>query len=81
LALYRDWELVDVLATCAVCHGADDLAALVERLRPMVVDGRRAQALDYLGSTMRPAVESLATDTLELAQLLDDLATALSLIE
>lgn len=81
LALYRDWELVDVLATCAVYHGADDVAALVERLRPMVVDGRRAEALDYLGSTMRPAVESLATDTGELAQIPADLATALSLSE
>jgi predicted secreted hydrolase len=81
LALYRDWELVDVLATCAVYRGAGDVAALVERLRPLVVDGRRAEALDYLGSTMRPAVESLAIDTGELPQILDDLATALSLSE
>jgi hypothetical protein len=41
----------------------------------------RTEALDYLGSTMRPAVESQATDTGELAQLLADLAAALSLSE
>ncbi len=79
LALYRDWELVDVLATSVEYRGADGVAALVERLRPMVVEGRRTEALDYLASTVRPAIESLSTDSGELPQIVDDLAAALSL--
>jgi predicted secreted hydrolase len=77
LALYRDWELVDVLATTADYRGADRVATLVEHLRPLVADGRRAEASDYLAGTVRPAVESLSTDAGELAQILDDLAAAL----
>jgi predicted secreted hydrolase len=79
LALYRDWELVDVLATMAEYLGADGVAPLVESLRAMVTDGHRTEALDYLTSIVRPAVESLSTDTGELFQILDDLAAALPL--
>lgn len=78
LALYRDWELVDVLATMVDYRGADGVAALVAMLRPMVADGRRGEALDFLASTVRPVVESLSTGTGELPRLLDDLAAALS---
>jgi predicted secreted hydrolase len=78
LALYRDWELVEVLTTTAEFRGADALAAEVELLRPLVLDGRRAEALDHLMSTVRPAVESLLTDADELAQVVDDLVAALS---
>lgn len=78
LAMYRDWELVDVLATMAEYRGADALAPMVEALRPMVAAGRRAEALDYLTSTVRPAVESLSADALDLPQILTDLAAALS---
>lgn len=81
LALYRDWELVDVLATSVEYRRAHAVAPLVQRLRPMVVDGRRAQALDYLTDSVRPAVESLSGDAAELTQLLDDLAAALSVSE
>jgi hypothetical protein len=78
LALYRDWELVDVLATTAQYRGVDEAAPLIEHLRPMVVDGRRAEALDYLVGTVRPAIESPSTDSGELAQILADLAAALA---
>lgn len=78
LALYRDWELVEVLATMAEYRAADAIAALVETLRPMVVDGHRTEACDYLAGTVRPAVEALSTDAGELARIVDDLATALS---
>lgn len=81
LALYRDWELVDVLATMVSYLEADEMAALVETLRPVVADGRRAEALDHVAGTMRPAVESLSTDAGELRQILDDLAAALSVNE
>jgi predicted secreted hydrolase len=38
LALYRDWELVDVLATTD--------PALADTLRPLIADGRRSDALE-----------------------------------
>jgi hypothetical protein len=78
LALYRDWELVDVLATTAQYRGADEAAVLIEHLRPMVVDGRKSEALDYLLGTVRPAIESPSADSGELSQILDDLAAALA---
>lgn len=81
LALYRDWELVDVLATMVSYLGADGVAAFVETLRSMVDSGRRTDALDYLTSTVRPAVDALSTDNNELPQILDDLAAALSVSE
>ncbi|MBJ7337468.1 secreted hydrolase [Mycolicibacterium sp.] len=64
LALYRDWELVDVLATT-------HLAALADTLRPLIADGRRADALDQLRRA----------DPGEHAQLVDDLAAALAVNE
>jgi predicted secreted hydrolase len=79
MVLYRDWELVDVLATSAEDGGAEGVAALVETLRPMVADGRRAAALEHLADTVRPAVE--ATDDVTLVRIVDDLAAALALSE
>lgn len=61
LALYRDWELVDVLATT-------ELAELAETLRPLVADGRRADALQLLDDVGAG----------EHAQLVADLTAALS---
>ncbi|GLP83652.1 secreted hydrolase [Mycobacterium antarcticum] len=81
MALYRDWELVDVLAATVADHAAHDVGPLVEILRPMVVDGSRVAALDYLLDTVRPAIEALPTADPTLSQLLDDLAAALSLSE
>jgi predicted secreted hydrolase len=81
LALYRDWELVHVLATSVLYRGADGVAEVVETLRLMVDDGRRAEALNYLARTLRPAVEALTTDLGEIPQLLDDLTAALSVSE
>jgi hypothetical protein len=54
------------------------MAAPLEHLRPLVADGRRAEALDYLASTVRPTIDSLSTDAGELVQILDDLTAALS---
>ncbi len=79
LALYRDWELVDVLAASTEHLRADEVTPLVETLRPMVVDGRRAEALDYLAGTVRPAVAALKTNAEGLQQILDDLTEALSI--
>ncbi len=80
LALYRDWELVDVLATSVAAQpDSDDLAALVAALRPMVADGRRDAALQHLEAEVRPAVLTLPVDAAAaVGQIVDDLALALS---
>jgi predicted secreted hydrolase len=79
LALYRDWELLDVLSTSAAGQpGSDDLAALVTALRSMIADGERGAALECVQNTVRPAVEALAGDAAGLLQIVDDLALALS---
>ncbi|GFG91923.1 lipocalin-like domain-containing protein [Mycobacterium bourgelatii] len=63
LALYRDWELVDVLAT--------ELPDVADELRPLVSSGRRAEAAELL-TKLRPGQQALA------ATIIDDLVTALS---
>ena len=80
LALYRDWELVEVLATSVAAQpDSDHLAALVVALRPMVADGRRDAALEHLEAEVRPAVLALPVDAAAaLGQIVDDLALALS---
>ncbi|EUA13069.1 hypothetical protein I546_1848 [Mycobacterium kansasii 732] len=58
LALYRDWELIDVLAaTVAIARPpTPELAALVERVTPLVLSGQRGPALEMLqaGSAALP---------------------------
>ncbi len=46
LALYRDWELIDVLAAAVaeLTTTDPDLTGLIENLRPLVVSGRRSEA-------------------------------------
>lgn len=48
LALYRDWELIDVLAATVRQQNPAEpqLLALVDRIRPLVLTGRRAEARD-----------------------------------
>ncbi|OBG28143.1 secreted hydrolase [Mycobacterium alsense] len=70
LALYRDWELAEVLAT-AVADEAPELQALAAEVVPLVAAGRRGEALKLLGDAQRPESPSLAT-------LLDDLVAVLS---
>jgi hypothetical protein len=79
LALYRDWELVEVLAASLnQVPGSDGVAPLVGIVRPLVLDGKRTEALDYLASTVAPAIESVPGDTGLLRQILDDLTAALA---
>ncbi len=61
LAMYRDWELVDVLATVD--------ASMAANVRQLIDTGRRDDAVAYLHTE---DASSLAT-----AQILDDLMTAL----
>jgi hypothetical protein len=72
LALYRDWELVEVLATTVanVEPPARDLQTMVDQVVPLVASGRRNEAVELL--TRVPNVQN---DTL--ATILDDLIAVL----
>ncbi len=76
LALYRDWELTDVLATTVANAeprdpGRQALKDVVDQVVPLVVSGRRGRALELLTKVHPGQEEPLAT-------ILQDLITALS---
>ncbi|MGA8329622.1 MAG: lipocalin-like domain-containing protein [Mycobacterium sp.] len=75
LALYRDWELIDVLATTVENLSPADpqLVELVEQVRPLIAAGHRADARDLLqarvaeptgecGDVIEALIEALAVD-------------------
>ena len=81
LAMYRDWELIDVLAAAADClePRSEQLVSMIASVRPLVMTGRRQEALDYLAAAIRPVVEGLpAGSGGEVAGIMDDLANVLS---
>ncbi|MGB8403989.1 MAG: secreted hydrolase [Mycobacterium sp.] len=79
LALYRDWELVDVLATTVSTRpDADSLTPLVGTLSQLIGEGQQQEAIDYVQTDVRPAVGRLSGDTAEIDQILDDLTVVLS---
>lgn len=61
LALYRDWELIEVLAAAV----ADQLAALVDEVRSLLTAGDRRAALDVLQREVRPVVDALSVEVLD----------------
>jgi predicted secreted hydrolase len=73
LALYRDWELVDVLATTVanIEPPAPDLDSMVDQLVPLVASGRRREALELLAKMSAGQNGTLAT-------ILEDLCGVLS---
>ena len=71
LALYRDWELIDVLAAAVANSRSEELVAKVNGLRPLVETGHHQEASDYVDTAIRPAVDG------KLKVVLDDLVTAL----
>jgi predicted secreted hydrolase len=73
LAMHRDWELVDVLATTAESLGIEQLNPMVTKLRKLIDEGRRTDAADYAENEVRPVAASVD----EVAQIIDDLKTAL----
>ena len=78
LALYRDWELVDVLAA-AVANlrpRPARLEAMVAGLRTSIAEGRRQEALDCLDRAVRPVIDPTATGT-GVAGIVADLANLL----
>lgn len=81
IAMYRDWELIEVLgaAVADLEPRSGELASMVASVRPFVVTGRRREALDYLDTAVRPAVQGLPADSAaDIAEILDDLVNALS---
>jgi predicted secreted hydrolase len=72
LAMHRDWELVDVLATTV--GSTSSLAPIVADVRKLIRGGRRQDALDALERSVRPVV---APDD-QVAQILEDLLTSLN---
>ena len=81
IAMYRSWELVDVLAA-AVANlkaSAGQLPSMVAHARTLIVAGREQEALEYLGDALRPVVDTLPAGAgSEVAVILADLAGALS---
>ncbi|OBH50697.1 secreted hydrolase [Mycobacterium sp. E2479] len=73
LALYRDWELVDVLSTTVanLAPPQPELQAMVDQVVPLVAAGRRKDAIELLFS-------SVPVENGMLATLLDDLIAVLS---
>jgi hypothetical protein len=73
LALYRDWELVEVLATTAANAEppAPDVQKMVDQLVPLVAAGRRSEAVELLTGVRPGQKDTLAT-------ILDDLIAVLS---
>jgi predicted secreted hydrolase len=67
LALYRDWELIDVLAaaTAGVSAAEPELAGLAERIRPLVAAGRRSQARDQVQAVLAGTVDAGLREVLE----------------
>jgi hypothetical protein len=69
LALYRDWELIDVLAdTVEDLSPADpQLVNLVDQVRPLVASGHRSQARKLLQNKLAelPSDRAGARDVVE----------------
>jgi predicted secreted hydrolase len=77
LALYRDWELVDVLAAAVanLPSPSRQLTEAIEELRALVGTDRRQDATDHLNTKLGPALAGLPPDVLTIVE---DLALALS---
>jgi predicted secreted hydrolase len=73
LVLYRDWELVDVLAASA--GDSPEIAELAEKIRPLIAAGSRSEARDPVAAT-RSALP--ASCTAHCREVIDALAEALS---
>jgi predicted secreted hydrolase len=78
IAMYRDWELIDVLAA-AVANlrpTSEELVSMTASVRSLVVAGRRREALDCVDTVIRPAVDALPGGSgVEVTSVLDDFAS------
>ena len=73
LALYRDWELLEVLATTVANleRPEPDLQTMVDQLVSQLASGRRGEAVELLTKARSGRTDPLAT-------ILDDLIAVLS---
>lgn len=73
IAMYRDWELIDVLATQISAAGADSaaLTAAVDEARSHIARGDSAVTVDFLDRRVRPLLAGG-----DLLEILDDLTDA-----
>ncbi|MGC2652353.1 MAG: lipocalin-like domain-containing protein [Mycobacterium sp.] len=67
LALYRDWELIDVLAavTAGLPAAEPELTGLAERLRPLVAAGRRSPARELIQAVLPTTASAMVREVLE----------------
>jgi predicted secreted hydrolase len=80
IAMYKDWELVDVLATqvAALDAGSPALTAALDQARSHVARGHDQATLDYLSREVRPLLTGLADVRAgELMDILANLADAI----
>jgi hypothetical protein len=77
LALYRDWELVEVLAAAVASlpSPSQPMAEAVDELRTLIGAERRQDATDYVNTKLGPALVGLPHEVLAVV---DDLASALA---
>lgn len=78
IAMYRDWELADVLVTAVADleNGSQRLTAMVAHVRTLIGDGRGQDALGLLCDEVLPVVEALPAGA-EVPTIIDDLVNAL----
>jgi hypothetical protein len=77
LAMHRDWELVDVLATTVATLGLGDLTSMADEVRGLIDSGRARDAIDYLENRVRRAVPAHIDDA-RLERIIADLAHTLA---
>lgn len=79
IAMYRDWELVDVLATQLAACGAESpaLTSALDELRALVMRSDD-KALDHLDRRVRPLLAALPDEVAgDLLELVDNVAEAI----
>jgi predicted secreted hydrolase len=77
--MYRDWELVDVLATQICSAGAQsaELSSGIDELRALIAGRDNPTTLTFLDDRLRPLLAALPDDVSgELVEILDGLADA-----
>ncbi len=75
IAMYRDWELIDVLATQIAAAEADSeaLTSAIDEARSHIARGDNEATVEFLDRRVRPL---LAADESDLLEILDDLTDA-----
>jgi hypothetical protein len=78
-AMYKDWELIDVLVTQAAAARADsdELGSVLDEARSHIARRNNQATVDFLNQEVRPLLAALPDeDAGELLELLGDLTDA-----